>query len=78
MDRSADKKLGLSLWGGFACHSASPGGSSEAAPLEEVGVGAGRTGSVSGAGVPALLSGVANVAGNAHLVGSWVPINFHL
>ena len=29
------------------------------------------------AGVPVVLSGVAIAAGNAHFLGSWVPINWH-
>ena len=83
---TADKKLGLSRWGGFAPGWISPGGSSEArGPLLEVGVWAEHTRPASAAerassellGCGSQVSGVSVAAGNAHFVDSWVPIYRH-
>ena len=76
---TADKKLGLSRWGGFGLGWISPGGSSEAhGPLLEVGVWAEHAWPASGAervssellGSGSQVSGVSIVARNAHFVGS--------
>ena len=89
--RSADKKLGLSLWGGFACPCVSPGAVVRSVGLSwksawgrgalgaHVGVrgGGGAPGVRQGRGVPVVLSGVAIAAGNAHFMCSWVPSDQH-
>ena len=81
---TADKKLGLSRWGGFAPGWISPGGSSEArGPLREA-YGRSAPGPCRERSAPpqtprqwSQVSGVSIAPGNAHFVGSWVPIDWH-